>query len=258
MNGKNWLIRTKSYHLLGPVSKNKLLELIENGSITTDDEICSGSGYWFYVKETDLVQKYLYDNVAQDFNPVSEALNEKKQRSVTAQNNIKTNNSPIEELQEIEQIEDQFVEVQGSAFMPVAQNSQLEDTLQLEVESITKSEPLKMESSQLDSLKLNQEVFFKRNELPQSPVKVEQDRTQKIDLKSNMAEQITEIKEFKNEIKVKTTQKSNFYLIIMLVVVVLIAFLLVGSGRMFEFLLDQTHAQDEISQSSQKKNTLIK
>lgn len=71
--GKNWLIRTKSNHILGPVSKEKVLELYQNGSIKPDDEICSGNGYWFYIRESDLVEKYLKGHSSQSFNPISEA-----------------------------------------------------------------------------------------------------------------------------------------------------------------------------------------
>ena len=53
--GKNWLIRTKSNHILGPVSKDKVVELYQNGSIKPDDEICSGNGYWFFIRESELV-----------------------------------------------------------------------------------------------------------------------------------------------------------------------------------------------------------
>ncbi len=70
---KNWLIRTKSNHILGPISKEKVLELYNNGSIKQDDEICSGNGYWFYVREDDLVAKYLLGKETQSFNPISEA-----------------------------------------------------------------------------------------------------------------------------------------------------------------------------------------
>jgi len=70
---KNWLIRTKNNHILGPVTKEKVRELFENGSIKGDDEICSGNGYWFFVREKDLVEKYLLSDNEQDFNPVSEA-----------------------------------------------------------------------------------------------------------------------------------------------------------------------------------------
>jgi hypothetical protein len=71
---KNWLIRTKSNHILGPISKEKVLELYLNGSIHPDDEICSGNGYWFYIREKELVEKFLLGIELQGFNPLSEAL----------------------------------------------------------------------------------------------------------------------------------------------------------------------------------------
>lgn len=70
---KNWLIRTKSNHILGPISKEKVLELLHNGSIKADDEVCSGNGFWFFVREEDMVEKYLHGNAKQPFNPISEA-----------------------------------------------------------------------------------------------------------------------------------------------------------------------------------------
>ena len=70
---KNWLIRTKSNHILGPVSKEKVNELYKNGSIKGDDEVCSGNGYWFFIREDDLVARYLIGNEVQGFNPISEA-----------------------------------------------------------------------------------------------------------------------------------------------------------------------------------------
>lgn len=70
---KNWLIRTKSNHILGPVSKEKVQELYKNGSIKADDEVCSGNGYWFFIREDDLVARYLIGDEPQGFNPISEA-----------------------------------------------------------------------------------------------------------------------------------------------------------------------------------------
>lgn len=70
---KNWLIRTEDNHILGPVSKAKVKELVENGSIKGGDELCSGNGFWFYVRESDMVEKYLKSDEEQPFNPVSEA-----------------------------------------------------------------------------------------------------------------------------------------------------------------------------------------
>jgi hypothetical protein len=70
---KNWLIRTHDMQILGPVSHKKIDELIQNGSLDPKDEVCSGNGYWFYVKEKDLVQKFIHGNEKQGFNPISEA-----------------------------------------------------------------------------------------------------------------------------------------------------------------------------------------
>jgi hypothetical protein len=68
-----WLIRTKNNHLLGPVSKEKIIELIENGSLKGDDEICSANGFWIFIREKELLERYLIENKLQTFNPVSEA-----------------------------------------------------------------------------------------------------------------------------------------------------------------------------------------
>lgn len=70
---KNWLIRTKSNHILGPVSREKVLELYANGSIKPDDEICTGNGFWFYIREEDMIERYLKGTEVQGFNPISEA-----------------------------------------------------------------------------------------------------------------------------------------------------------------------------------------
>jgi hypothetical protein len=70
---KNWLIRTKSNHILGPVSRDKVLELQQNGSIRSDDEVCRGNGYWFYLRETELFHRFLIEDEPQPFNPICEA-----------------------------------------------------------------------------------------------------------------------------------------------------------------------------------------
>jgi len=59
---KNWLIRTKDKKILGPVTLDKIKELLEKKSLFEEDEICQGNGFWFWVKEKDLVDKYVYGN----------------------------------------------------------------------------------------------------------------------------------------------------------------------------------------------------
>lgn len=90
---RNWLIRTHNKQILGPVSKQKLLEFMQKGSIGVADEVTSGNGYWFFLKEKELVEKYLLGDIPQSFNPVSES----KSVLVFRKNNDKTtslNSSP--------------------------------------------------------------------------------------------------------------------------------------------------------------------
>ena len=70
---KNWLIRTKANQILGPVSLKKIKELVEKGSLKADDEVSCGDGYWFFIREEELVEKYIKNEILQGFNPVSEA-----------------------------------------------------------------------------------------------------------------------------------------------------------------------------------------
>jgi len=77
---KNWLVRTKSNFLLGPISKQKLIELIESGSVLQDDEVSSGNGHWFFFRELEFVNRYIFGNEIQSFNPVSEALLERSEK----------------------------------------------------------------------------------------------------------------------------------------------------------------------------------
>lgn len=70
---RNWLIRTAQNQILGPVAKQKLLEFIQKGALGMMDEVTSGNGYWFSLKEKDLVEKYLHGDLPQGYNPISES-----------------------------------------------------------------------------------------------------------------------------------------------------------------------------------------
>ncbi len=59
--------------ILGPVSIDKVKELMEKNSLRAEDELSSGNGYWFALRETDLVEKYIHERVTQGFNPITEA-----------------------------------------------------------------------------------------------------------------------------------------------------------------------------------------
>ena len=93
---RNWLIRTYQKQILGPVSKQKLLDFIQKGSVGFTDEVTSGNGYWFYLKEKELVEKYLFGDLPQSFNPVSEAksvlIHKNRQEITTSLNSAPPNN----------------------------------------------------------------------------------------------------------------------------------------------------------------------
>lgn len=80
MTDRNWLIRTSQNQILGPVAKQKLVEFVQKGSLGLLDEVSSGNGYWFSLNETELVQRYIYGDLPQGYNPISES------RSVLAKN----------------------------------------------------------------------------------------------------------------------------------------------------------------------------
>jgi len=70
---KNWLIRTQNKKILGPVSKSKIIELVQKKSLTENDEICPGNGHWFFIREKELADQFLWGDLPSSFNPVSEA-----------------------------------------------------------------------------------------------------------------------------------------------------------------------------------------
>lgn len=73
MMERNWLIRTSQNQILGPVAKAKVLEFLQKGALGLNDEVTSGNGYWFSLKEKSLVEKYLHGDVPQGYNPISES-----------------------------------------------------------------------------------------------------------------------------------------------------------------------------------------
>ena len=91
-----WLIRTTKKQIVGPVRIEKILELHANGHLNPDDELCSGNGYWFWVREVDLFSKFVENGISQSFNPISEAANvltptSKKQAKKQRQSDSTTN-----------------------------------------------------------------------------------------------------------------------------------------------------------------------
>lgn len=109
---KNWLIRTHNNHILGPVSIEKIRLLISNNSLKSNDEICSGNGYWFSIKETDLVQKYIHEEKKQSFNPISEAksvlVESKEKKNQVESEDITLHNVQMPDFNKINDIKSNF------------------------------------------------------------------------------------------------------------------------------------------------------
>ena len=69
---RRWLIRTaSSMEIRGPLRRSKALELLDGGGLGEDDEFASENGFWFRVKETDLVERHLRGDEPQGFDPVA-------------------------------------------------------------------------------------------------------------------------------------------------------------------------------------------
>lgn len=96
---RNWLIRTTQKQILGPVTKSKVLEFFQKGALGLNDEVTSGNGYWFSLKEKELVDKYLLGDVPQGFNPISESKSILSKREnpnkTTSLNTAPANKSPV-------------------------------------------------------------------------------------------------------------------------------------------------------------------
>ncbi|MEI8348060.1 MAG: hypothetical protein WCG27_11375, partial [Pseudomonadota bacterium] len=70
---RSWLIRTRQKKILGPVSREKLLDLFKKQSLGERDEVCSGDGFWFRLNEKEMVDRYLLSSNPQPHNLLSEA-----------------------------------------------------------------------------------------------------------------------------------------------------------------------------------------
>lgn len=70
---KEWLIRTSSNQIVGPLTQEKVISLLAKGAIHKGDELCKGNGFWFQVLEADLLEKYLKNNELMPFNFIAEA-----------------------------------------------------------------------------------------------------------------------------------------------------------------------------------------
>ena len=65
---KNWLIRTKEHEIIGPVTRDKVLSLLQEKKLLDEDELCQGNSFWFYVKEKNFLKEYFDLDVSEESN----------------------------------------------------------------------------------------------------------------------------------------------------------------------------------------------
>ena len=48
---KMWMIRTQDFRILRPMDETTLIEKLERGEVSPQDELCSDDGYWFFLSD---------------------------------------------------------------------------------------------------------------------------------------------------------------------------------------------------------------
>ena len=56
---EKWLVRTEKNQITGPLSRESVQKLIQEGQLGFQDEVCRNDSYWIYLHEADEVQKQL-------------------------------------------------------------------------------------------------------------------------------------------------------------------------------------------------------
>lgn len=127
---RNWLIRTTQNQILGPVAKAKVVEFFQKGALGLNDEVTSGNGYWFFLKEKDLVEKYLYGDLPQGYNPISESKSVLSRRD-NPDKTTSLNNSPANKTQSLK------IEGQAPGVLPANDDLEFPDITTLNNDFIT-------------------------------------------------------------------------------------------------------------------------
>ncbi len=146
---RKWLIRTNSNQVFGPVSKEKILEFYHDQTIGLEDEICSGNGFWFYLREEELKNRFLLGDEEQPFNPISEAKDVLQDGDLESQIGDRRSKDPDSELSATEDAEEVQLPSQEDLEFPEGGSDEDEE------EDITLMKNL---SSELLNLKSDQDL----------------------------------------------------------------------------------------------------
>jgi hypothetical protein len=248
---KNWLIRTKSNHILGPVSKAKVTELYKNGSVKADDEFCSGNGYWFFVKEKALIERYLLGDEVQEFNPISEA------NDVLVAENSATSVINLKELQakpkvEEHKVQENKIEEIDEVKLPTSDDLDYPDMGPVSTKSETSAEklpppPPEIPTPKVVPIKSKEPVIEKKNE----NVDIAPPKRKEVPLKKINEQQIAA--------KVPGEQVSKLRMIILILIGIVVfavvyqKFIVKKKLKVSSLMLEQVFAQDSVSTELKKK-----
>ena len=247
--------------ILGPVSQVKLIELIEKGSLHEEDEVTSGNGYWFSIRENDLVDKYLLGQEAQTFNPISEA------PTVLALGQAATPKPKAPEPKLVVRAADEAKPVVPSnsdeTVSPAAEDLEYPDLGEVSAPAVV--EPPEMVEEEIE---IEEEVEVEIDELiPEKP-----EVPAPAALKEIPCEEVavpapeTNKKNKKNRKNQKIAKKNDRYLFVLLALVLILIGGIIYYYRLvinkplpgFEtsFLMNSAYAQGEILSPATKKKTL--
>jgi hypothetical protein len=54
-----WLVRTAQNWIAGPYTREQTAQMILEGKLSLEDEVCAASGYWIYLHEREEILKHL-------------------------------------------------------------------------------------------------------------------------------------------------------------------------------------------------------
>lgn len=78
-----WLIHKIAEHKIhGPVELEKIKLMLEQKKLNPEDALQAANGFWIKVRETELIQKFVFDKISMPFHPSSCMLDDNREFSL--------------------------------------------------------------------------------------------------------------------------------------------------------------------------------
>lgn len=58
-SSEKWLVRTEKNQILGPFPRELVRQMVLDGKLGLQDEVCMGNSYWIYLHETEELRQQL-------------------------------------------------------------------------------------------------------------------------------------------------------------------------------------------------------